>query len=70
MKIKFTNLQLAQEHLKSSKYRLQDRFVVKSDRCYIYKHRTKKKYVKLSSKLEYLNEGTLVRGTMWTAEYF
>jgi len=70
MKIKFTNLQLAREHLKSSRYRLQDRFVVKRDRCYIYKHRIKKKYVRLSSQIEYLNEDTLDRGTMWTAEDF
>ncbi len=70
MQTKFNSLQAAEEYLFNNKYKQQDRFLVKNDKAYIYKHRNKKKYIHLSSKVEYIDSDTMDRGVVWTMEAF
>ena len=66
--IKFTSLDQAQEYLTGLKYFRKDSFVCKGDRAYVYKHKSRKKFIYLSSKVDYLDEDTMDRGTVWTLE--
>lgn len=68
MQITFNNLDSARHYLKGLKYFKKDSFVCKNERAYIYKHQNKKKYVYLSSKVDYINKDTMDRGVVWKLE--
>tara|TARA_R110000744_G_scaffold37889_2_gene86646 strand:- start:703 stop:915 length:213 start_codon:yes stop_codon:yes gene_type:complete len=70
MQSKFTNMRAAQDYLKENKYNMQDIFSIKSDRTYIYKHKSKRKYIKLAGEVRYLNNDTMDRGLVWILEAF
>tara|TARA_R100001530_G_scaffold5793_2_gene7056 strand:- start:224 stop:436 length:213 start_codon:yes stop_codon:yes gene_type:complete len=70
MQIKFNSLDQAQKHLIVLKYFRKDSFLSKNERAYIYKHKNKKKYIYLSSKVDYINGDTMDRGVVWKLEAF
>jgi len=73
MQIKFNTLEQAQKYIWDLSYRLnknKNKFVFKGEKAFIYKHRTKRKYIYLSPSLEYLNTDTIDRGTIWKLEAF
>ncbi len=70
MQIKFNSLDQAQKHLIGLKYFRKDSFLSKNERAYIYKHKNKKKFIYLSSKVDYINEDTMDRGVVWKLEAF
>ena len=73
MQTSFNTLEQAHNYIKGLNYKLnkdRNKFVFKSEKAFIYKHRTKRKYIYLSPSFEYLSADTMDRGTVWKLESF